>query len=129
MAMSFSNISKSVLFLSNNGITTFLKQKKKWNNHISQQKYEAFKITISSSVTTLHVVVFAFTKWYSYTFIQIFLLGLWKHLNLVLYCNYSYTSDFCWRRTQTRNTLVYYSSYNKCLSFSLYSHIMKKCSF
>ena len=42
---------------------------------MSQQKYEALKITISS-VITLHVVVFASTKSYSYTFIQIFLLGL-----------------------------------------------------
>ena len=49
--------------------------RQKWNNHMSQQKYEALKITISS-VITLHVVVFASTKSYSYTFIQIFLLGL-----------------------------------------------------
>ena len=35
--------SKTALFLSNNGVTNFLKQK--LNNHVLQQKYEVLKIT------------------------------------------------------------------------------------
>ena len=51
----------------------FPKNRQKWINHISQQKYEAIKITISS-ITTLQEVVSASPK--SSTFIQIFLLPL-----------------------------------------------------
>ena len=52
---------------------------------------------------TLHVVVFFYQVRYLYSYIRLHFIKtsqsgpLWK---------YSYTSDFCWRRTETRITLV-----------------------